>query len=69
MVRTWKASQNGELARRNAPNLIRPVSVRRPRDSRANQVRELPGHVLRVVFALFLAVMSVRLLRDGLKRL
>jgi uncharacterized membrane protein YfcA len=28
----------------------------------------LPAHVLRLVFALFLAVMSVRLLRDGLKR-
>jgi hypothetical protein len=26
----------------------------------------LPAHVLRLVFALFLAVMSVRLLRDGL---
>jgi uncharacterized membrane protein YfcA len=26
----------------------------------------LPGHVLRLVFAFFLAVMSVRLLRDGL---
>ena len=30
----------GSSPRRNAPNLIRPVSVRRPRDSRANQVRE-----------------------------
>ena len=28
----------------------------------------LPGHVLRYVFALFLAAVSVRLLRDGLKR-
>ena len=30
----------GSSPRRNAPNLIRPVSVRRPKDSRANQVRE-----------------------------
>jgi uncharacterized protein len=28
----------------------------------------LPAHVLRLVFALFLAVVAVRLLRDGLKR-
>jgi uncharacterized membrane protein YfcA len=27
----------------------------------------LPAHVLRLIFALFLAVMSVRMLRDGLK--
>jgi uncharacterized protein len=28
----------------------------------------LPAHVLRLVFALFLAAVAVRLLRDGLKR-
>jgi uncharacterized membrane protein YfcA len=27
----------------------------------------LPGHVLRIVFALFLAAVAVRLLRDGMK--
>jgi uncharacterized membrane protein YfcA len=28
----------------------------------------LPAHTLRLVFAVFLAAVSVRLLRDGLKR-